>query len=68
MVFEGYISAETQRAYLFHCHYWEEPGWLPKSQTDLISYNDTHEVVVLASPWICSQKSLNEFTFVAAET
>jgi hypothetical protein len=67
MVFEGFIQAETQRAYLFHCHYWESADWMPKSQVDTIKFEDTHEVVIIASSWICNQKNIDEFTFVAAE-
>lgn len=67
MQFEGYIQGETHKAFLFWCHYWQSPGWMPKSQIDTIKYEDTHEVLIIASPWICDKKGLNEFTYMETE-
>jgi hypothetical protein len=40
---------------------------MPKSQIDTIKYEDTHEVLIIASPWICDKKGLNEFTYMETE-
>lgn len=61
MLFEGYIVETTARAVLFHCHYWERSDWMPKSQITIQREEDTDEVRVLASSWICKQKELAEF-------
>ncbi len=61
MEFIGYVVAETQRAVLFHDHYWENPDWMPKSQVTFHRSDDTPEVVIKASQWICGQKKIQEF-------
>lgn len=59
--FIGYVWAETQRAFLFQDHFWHEADWMPKSQVTTIRHEETHEVVLVASTWICSQKGVKEF-------
>lgn len=63
MTFIGYIETDTDRAILFLDHYWGMSEWFPKTQIDIFRHEDTHEVIVHASSWICEQKSLKEFTF-----
>lgn len=63
MTFEGLILANTPKSILFHCHYWEDPEWMPKSQIDVLREDDTSEVRVLTSKWIADQKGLKEFTY-----
>lgn len=63
MTFEGIIIANTLKSILFHCWYWDEPDWMPKSQIDVLREEDTNEVRVLASDWICGQKGLKEFEY-----
>jgi len=59
--FIGYVVAETPRAFLFLDHFWDDPEWMPKSQSTLVRFEGTHEVVLSASKWICEQKQLEEF-------
>lgn len=61
MQFIGYILATTDRALLFQDHFWHEPGWLPKSQVTVIRDDETMETKLVASPWICKAKNLQEF-------
>ena len=65
--FEGYIITETPRAFLFHCHYWEHPDWMPKSQITTYRDEGTAEVVIDASPWICKQKCIVEYSHRGAD-
>lgn len=62
-MFEGYIVANVGKAVLFHGNYWEEPEWMPKSQIDILRDEDSAEIRVLTSRWICDQKGLKEFTY-----
>lgn len=65
MTFEGYAIAYTQRAVLFHGHYWNCPQWFPLSQVDLFKPDEeSPEYVMKASAWISGQKGLREFTEV----
>lgn len=61
MTLIGYIEAETDRAILYWDHFWESSEWLPKKQITVLHEDDTHEVKVLASPWICGVKQIEEF-------
>jgi hypothetical protein len=61
MQFIGYVEVETDRAYLFQDHYWDEPDWMPKTQVEVLRNYDTSEVQILATSWICSKKGLREF-------
>lgn len=63
MIFIGYVVMDTDRAFLFQDHHWEKPDWLPKSQVDVLREEDTHEVRMIASAWICDQKRIEEFKF-----
>jgi len=67
MLFIGYLEDETDKAYLFQDHYWSGSDWLPKSQVDIIRSDETFEVKLLASPWICSKKEIQEFKYRSAE-
>lgn len=58
--FTGYVEAETQKAFLFQDHFWHSPDWMPKSQVDVVRYDDTHEITLVAQPWICGQKGIRE--------
>lgn len=59
--FLGFIAAETPKAILFQDHFWHEPDWMPKSQITMVRQEETHEVVIVATPWICGQKNIREF-------
>ena len=59
--FIGYMEHETARAWLFQDHFWHEPTWLPKSQTTVERFDDTHEIIVTCTNWISEQKNLVEF-------
>jgi hypothetical protein len=59
--FIGYVMAETQRAILFHDHFWKNPDWMPKSQIEMITDDQSCELVVVATPWICGKKDIHEF-------
>ena len=61
MLFIGYVEVETDRAYLFQDHYWQEPDWMPKTQVEVLRDYDTHEVQMLATSWICDKKGIREF-------
>lgn len=63
MVFIGYIESETARAVLLWEHYWASPDWFPKSQIDILRTDDTPEVRIVASNWICEQKKIREFAY-----
>ena len=58
--FIGYIEFESHRAFLFQGHYWTGPLWLPKSQVTVTRYDDTPEVRMLASSWICGKNNVKE--------
>lgn len=62
--FIGYVEHETGRAILFQDHFWHAPTWLPKSQSTVIRFEDTHEIIVTCSNWISVQKNLVEFAEV----
>lgn len=59
--FVGYVVAETPKALFFQDHYWDGPDWMPKSQCEIVTFHDTHEIVIEASTWICKQKQIREF-------
>lgn len=61
MLFIGYVEVETDKAYLFQDHFWQEPDWIPKAQVTMLRDYDTCEVQILASPWICDKKGIREF-------
>jgi hypothetical protein len=61
MIFIGYIETETDRALLFQDHFWTGSDWFPKSQIQIHRYEDTHEVRISASSWICGKKNIQEF-------
>ena len=65
--FVGYVVTETPRAFLFQDHFWENPDWLPKSQITTYREDNTTEVRVSASPWICKQKCITEYTYRGAD-
>lgn len=60
--FIGFVETETPRAFLFQDHFWSRPDWLPKSQVTVFRRDETAEVVIDASDWICKQKEIREFT------
>jgi len=60
--FEGNILFCTSKAIRFQSHYWAGPLWLPMSQVEIVEEPESLECVVKASPWICGQKGLKEFT------
>lgn len=62
-VFEGFMIAETPRAWLFQSHYWEKPEFVPKSQTTILETGMSMEVVLTLSDWICGKNSFEEFTY-----
>jgi len=64
MIFIGYVETETDKALFFQDHFWQEPGWMPKSQIDIFRENDTIEIVIDASDWICGKKGIQEFEAV----
>lgn len=61
MIFIGFIEAETDRAIFFQDWWWEASDWMPKSQVEILRSTDTHEVKLIASPWICGKKNIREF-------
>jgi len=63
MQFIGYILVSTDKAVLFHDHFWESPDWMPKSQITVASDPNTQETVIRASDWICGRKGLEEFHY-----
>lgn len=67
MIFIGFVETETDRAILFQDHFWGRSDWFPKSQIDVLREDDTHEVRILASAWICNAKQINEFQYRSTE-
>lgn len=65
--FIGYAVANTPKAILFQDHFWHTPSWMPKSQIEVFREDDTEELIVKATPWICKQKRLDEFTEYSEE-
>lgn len=61
--FIGYVTTETPRALLFQDHFWENPDWMPKSQITITRSESTNEVQIDASPWICKQKCIIEYSY-----
>lgn len=67
MVFIGYLVNETDKALFFQDHFWAKADWLPKSQSEVIRYIETHEVKIVASAWICDKKKIQEFQYRSEE-
>lgn len=65
--FIGYVEVEMPKAVFFKDHYWEKPDWMPKSQIEMVEFDDTMEVVITATSWICKQKDIREFEERMAE-
>jgi hypothetical protein len=61
--FEGYVTANTPKAILFHGHYWEEPVWLPLSQVTMVLDEDGWDVVLSVVDWLSKKNELIEFTY-----
>lgn len=59
--FLGYIVHETQKAILFWDHFWHCADWMPKSQIIINRSDETVEVEVVATNWICEVKGVEEF-------
>ena len=62
--FIGYIHIESIKAVYFQDHFREEPEWLPKSQIIIHRSEDTDEVYVEISQWLCGQSGWEEHTGV----
>jgi len=65
MQFEGFLVFATEKAILFHGHYWEDPMWLPKSQVKMTAEDNdtTEEATVVLSDWIARENKLREFEY-----
>ncbi len=61
--FIGYVIADTNRAILFHDHFWESPVWWPKSQISVFQNDDTQEVSVSVAEWLCEKNHIQEFKY-----
>ena len=60
--YEGYILGSSNKAVLFHGHYWEAPAWIPFSQCEIIEDEDSY--IVTISHWLASRKKIPEFTYM----
>ena len=58
MEYTGFIVAESAKAVLFEDWFWQEPKWLPKSQTTM--REGDYEVWIKVSDWLSEQSGLRE--------
>lgn len=58
MEYTGFILAESTKAILFSDWFWEEPKWLPKSQTRV--EEGEYEVWLRVNDWLAEQNGMQE--------